>query len=339
MSMICPQCNATYEQRLQCPLCGVRLLYHDTRRIGDRLPARPARWQQQPWGRIFLGLVLAQGLFYGTRHLLTAVLLGFWGSEAVEQLGTSTSGVLLLQAVCILSLSVGAVFAGAGQSQGAFLGTMVGAWNGVFSVLLLSGPAQALTPVAVLGQPLLQAGFGVFGGWLGASIWKPLSDSIGTKTPLPRKRNFLRDNMSLFTGPVAWVRVGLGAALAVCGTLMATLLFEKILDLGHGTLGTTDEVQDNIITMEIQALALMLGGALAGATTRNGVKQGLCVGLAVAVVLSGIELHYFERWLQIAGLTSVAAMTLSMVGGWFGGQLFPPLLKLPRGGRLGRSMI
>jgi hypothetical protein len=339
MSMICPQCNTTYEQRLDCPLCGVRLLYLDARRLGDRSSARPGRWQQQPWGRIFLGLVLSQGLFYGMHHLLTAALLALWEREAVQQLNASTSGVLLLQGVRFVALLAGAVFAGGGQFKGAFLGAMVGAWSGVFTVLLMREPTQALTPIAVLGQPLLQAGVGVVGGWLGSTIWKPLSAATSTQTPVPRKRNLLRSNLELFKGPVAWLRVGLGAALAVCGTLMATLFFEKILDLGHGALATTDEVQDHLITMEIKALALMLGGALAGSTTRNGIKQGLCVGIVASVILAGIELHYVEHWLQMAGLTTVASTSLCMVGGWFGGQLFPPLVKIPRLGRLGRSMI
>jgi hypothetical protein len=339
MTMICPQCNSPFEQRLQCPLCGARLLFHDVRRRGDHAPARPLRWQQQPWGRIFVGLVLAQGLFYGLRHLLSAGLLALWEREVVEQLCGSASGVLVGQGIRMAALFAGALFAGAGQTNGTILGAMVGAWNGVFSVMLLPGPAQALTPIALLGQPLLQAVFGAVGGWLGSTIWKPLSAATERETPLPKMRNSWRRNLNVFAGPVAWFRVGIGAVLAVAGTLAASLVFEKLLDLGHGALATTDEVQDHLITMEIKAMALMLGGALAGASTRNGLKQGLCVGLASTVILIGIEMNFVERWIQMAGFTSVAVLTLSLVGGWFGSQLFPPLVKARRGGRLGRSMI
>lgn len=339
MSMICPQCNSPFEQRLQCPLCGTRLLFHDGRGLGDRVPARSTRWQQQPWGRILVGLLLAQGLFYGLRHLLSGILLALWEREAVEQLIGSASGVLLIQALRLTTLLVGAMFAGAGQTQGPFLGVMVGAWNGVFSVMLLSGPKQALTPIALLGQPLLQAVFGAVGGWLGALVWKPLSVATAQPTPLPQKRNAFRSPVNPFAGPVAWVRVGVGAVLAVAGTLAASVFFEKLLDLGHGALATTDDVQDRLITMEIKALALLFGGVLAGATTRNGLKQGLCVGLATTVILIGIEMNFVERWLQMAGLTLISALTLSLVGGWFGSQLFPPLVKGRRGGRLGRTAI
>ncbi len=323
MAMLCPQCTTTYEQRWQCPLCGSRLLFHDVRRT----PTRSVPWRQQPWGRIFIGLVLAQGLFYGLRHLLTAGLLAVQEREAVELMWTTASGVLLLQSVRMFSLLVGSVFAGAGQRSAAFLGAMVGAWNGVFSVLWLQGPAQALTPIALLGQPLLQAAIGAVGGWLGSSFWKPVPlTTTADETPVPRKRpNFLRRNLTLFTGPIAWVRVSLGVILAVAGTLTAAVLFEKILDLSHGTLATTDEAQDRLITMEMKALALILGGALAGATTRNGLKQGFCVGLMASVILIGIEMNYVESWFQLACYTVLAAFAFSLVGGWFGSQLFPPI--------------
>ncbi|MGH7227338.1 MAG: hypothetical protein ACRELF_29345, partial [Gemmataceae bacterium] len=314
-------------------------LFHDARRLHKRSAERPPRWRQRPWGRIFVGLLLAQGLFYGLRHLLTAVLMAVQGREAVEQMWTAATGILLLQGVRMFSVVVGAIFAGAGQRQAAFLGGMVGAWNGVFSVLLLPGPAQTLTPIALLGQPLLQAGLGAVSGWLGSAFWTPLPSTTTAETPLPRKRNFVRHNMNLFTGPVAWVRVSLGVILAVAGTLTATLFFEKILDISHGLLATTDELQDRLITMEIKALALILGGVLAGATTRNGPKQGLCVGLASTVILIGIEMNFVERWLQMAALTAVAAFSLSLVGGWFGSQLFPPILKVRRARGLGRAPL
>jgi hypothetical protein len=335
MAMVCPQCNTTYEQRWQCPLCGTRLLFHEVRHV----PERSMPWRQRPWGRIFIGLVLAQGLFYGLRHLLTAALMATREHEAVEQMWTTESGILLLQSVRMFSLLVGAVFAGAGQRSSAFLGAMVGAWNGVFSVLWLPGPAQTLTPIALLGQPLLQAAIGAVGGWLGSAFWKPLPEITNDNTPLPSKRNFFRRHLSLFTGPVAWVRVGAGVILAVAGTLTATLFFEKILDLSNGALSTTSEAQDRLITLEMKALALMLGGALAGSTTRNGLKQGLCVGLASTVILIGIEMNYIECWLQMAAYTALAAFSLSLAGGWFGSQLFPPIIRKRRQRGLGDASI
>lgn len=295
--------------------------------------------RERPWERIFIGLVLAQGLFYGLRHLVTAGLLAAQGREAIEQMGTAASGILLFQGMRMFALLVSTFFMGAGQRKGVILGAMIGAWNGVFSVLLFTDPAQVLTPTAVLGQPMLQVVIGALGGWLGALVWKPLSATDPTETPLPRRRRLLRRNRDLFRGPVAWFRVAAGVIMAVAGTLMATLVFDKILDIGNGTLATTDEVQDRLITLEIKALALLFGGALAGAATRNGLKQGFCVGLVSAVILSGIEIRYVEHWLQMAAYTSLAAFSLSLAGGWFGSRLFPPIIRKPRRHGLGEASL
>ncbi len=339
MAMVCPQCNTSYEQRWQCPLCETRLLFHDARRLTASSSERSSYWRQRPLGRIFLGLVLAQGLFYGLRHFVTAGVLGVQGLEAVEQMERAPEWILLLQGLHMLALFAGTIFAAAGQRRAAFLGAMIGAWNGVFSVLFLADRTQAQTLIALLGQTMLQAVMGAIGGWLGAVVWKPLSEANPMDTPPPRRGRFLRRNRNLFRGPVAWVRVTGGVILAVAGTLLATLVFEKIIDISHGRLGTSDELQDRLITMEIKALALLLGGALAGATTRNGLKQGLCVGLVSTVVLIGIEMRYVDRWLQLAGHTALAALSLSLVGGWFGSQLFPPILRRPRRRHLGGASI
>jgi hypothetical protein len=335
MAMVCPQCSTTYEQKLQCPLCGVRLQYHD-RGLRDRPSGALARWQQTPWGRILIGLLQSQGLFYGLRHLVTAILLAAQGEESLRQLWATPSGFFLVQGMRIFALLVGAVLAGGGQRFGFVLGAVVGAWNGVLSVLWLSGPAQSLTTVAILGQPLLQAAVGAVGGWLGCAFWKPLPTEPANVVPA-RKRSVLRRQMDLFAGPVSWFRVAAGVALAVVGTLMATICFEKILEISHGALATTDDMQDRLITMEIKALALLLGGALAGSTTPNGFKQGLFVGLATSVILVGIEMNYVERWVQVAALTVVCSFCLSVVGGWFGSQLFPPLIKSRRERGLGHA--
>jgi hypothetical protein len=297
-----------------------------------------ARWQQTPWGRILVGLLLSQGLFYGLRHLVTAILMAVQGEESLLQMWATPTGFFLIQGLRIFALLAGAVLAGSGQRYGFTLGAVVGAWNGVLSVLWLSGPAQSLTTVAIIGQPLLQAAVGAVGGWLGCAFWKPLPTEPANVEP-KRKRGGLRRQMDLFAGPVSWFRVAAGATFAVIGTLMATICFEKVLEISHGALSTTDELQDRIITLEIKALALLLGGALAGFSMPNGFKQGLFVGLATAVILIGIEMNYLERWVQVAALTVVSSFCLSVVGGWFGSQLFPPLIKSRRDRGLGRASL
>jgi hypothetical protein len=245
----------------------------------------------------------------------------------------------MLQGAQMFAILLGGVLAGGGQRNGLVLGAVVGVWNGVLSVLFKQNPGTGITTVSLYGMPILQAAFGAVGGWVGSLIWRPIRTESTTvrvvparKAPRPRRRSPL-------AGPIAWVRVLLGAILAVGGTLSAALIFQKVLDVSGGRLSTTHELQDWLITWEIKALAVLLGGALAGATTPNGLKQGLAVGIGASVVLVGLQARItylpFDVWLKLTALTAVSSFALAVAGGWFGGQLFPPVIRVPRGSRFG----
>ncbi len=329
MSMLCPQCSTFYEQRLHCPACGVRLLYRDSR---DHTGRWGASWRQTPWGRIFIGIVLAQGLFYGLRHLYTGVLLGLQAQGAAPESLASVSNVLLLQALQLIALALGAIMAGACQRSGLILGCMVGIWNGVFSVLF--GPAEFRSAVALYGQPLIHAAFGALAGWIGSTFWKPIPASgtsrVIRKQPLPKRA------VALFAGPIAWIRVCLGSVIAVLGTLAAKILLDWMLDHSGGRLATSTDLQDKIVTWEIQSLAVILGGAFAGALTSNGFKQGLCVGLLTGIGLACLSSSSHHSTVELIALTPIGAFGLSLVGGWFGGELLPPVVpKVRLGHELG----
>ena len=333
MAMVCPQCGKAYEQRLQCQLCGVRLMYQDYGRHRRGGPGSPVRWRQTPWGRILIGLALSQGLFYGVRQLLTGALLALRGEGAPQETWGSPGGLVLLEGLRVLTLVLGAMLAGGGQRHGLVLGAVVGVWNGVLSVLLQPGPTQAFSSVGLYGQPLVQTIFGAVGGWIGCAYWQPIPIADPEQNRPARKRA-ARRRRSPFAGRVAWFRVGLGTALAVAGTLSAGILFDLALDASQGKLSTSDDMQDRVATWEIKALALLLGGALAGATTANGAKQGLAVAAGSSAILIGIQLNQANRWLELALLT-LLSFSLALVGGWFGSQLFPPVLKLRRRRDLG----
>jgi hypothetical protein len=329
MSMVCPQCATSYEQRLQCPQCKVRLLYHDSPRPG-RFPGLHPRWQHTPWGRIFIGILLSQGLFYGLRHLVTAGILAFKGEGALAETWLTLEGVVIVQALQVGSLLFGGLLAGSGQRNGPALGAVVGIWNGVFSVLAQQGPVPGLSAVTLYGQPLLHTAVGAVGGWVGCIVWKPLPSAAPGGSRLVRKLKVAGRKVSLFAGRVAWFRVAAGAALAVVGSLSATLVLELVAKASEGRLATAGDLTDRVVTWEIKALAVLIGGALAGSNTPNGLKQGLFVGLATALVLAGLEARFPDRWLEIAGMIAVSSLALSLVGGWFGSQLFPPVVPYKR---------
>jgi hypothetical protein len=324
MAMVCPRCATTHEHRFQCPGCGNALEYPDGQPALSSNPS--SQWQQTPWGRIFIGLLLAQGLFYGLRHLVTGLLLVL--QPAPAEPGDEMSALLtvvVIQVMQAMTLLAGGMLAGSGQRNGMLLGAVVGVWNGVLTGLTpLAG--QPLSAVALYGDPLLQTSLGALAGWLGNTFWKPLPvpEPLGAQRVVRKAPKKTRP--PLFAGRIALFRVLLGSALAVGGTLSATALFALIDRLGEGDLAGNGTTLDQVVTWEIKALALIAGGLLAGSNTYNGLKQGLCVGILTALVLAAIEPQAAERWMGVIGLLLLSTTSLCMVGGWFGCQLVPPVV-------------
>jgi hypothetical protein len=328
MSMLCPRCGNTFEQRLDCDLCGVRLVLYDARRARRPRLAAVRRWRQTTAGRILVGLFLAQGLFYGLRQLLTGALMAAQGQTVPEAAWQTQTGHALYLGLRFASVFAAAAVAGSGRRLGMVLGAVVGAGSGVLATLLRPAGAPVLTPTDLIVLPLAHTAVGLLAGWFGCLFWKPLPliDPRGNQTNAKRPRA----PSLLFAGPLAWVRVTLGVTLAVTGSLAATRVFDLTLDFSGGRLATNDDLQDQVVTWEIRAVAMIVGGVLAGATRRNGIKQGLAVGLATSIILVGAMMARYNHWPMLAVWTVLSALPLGLAGGYFGCQLFPPIVKLQR---------
>jgi hypothetical protein len=336
MAMVCPQCLRTFDQRLHCPTCGARLVYQGQHANGDGSAGTNA-WQQTPWGRILIGLIVAQGLCFGLQQLWTAGLLA-GGDETAADVWRTLYGLLVLQGLQVVGLLVGGALAGAGKTRGVLFGALVGFWNGLLFILLQSHNSQLFTPVTLYGQPILQTAFGGLGGFIGCLIWKPPAPLYlpGAGTGLPSVSAASSRESTLFAGPVYWWRVLPGIALAVGGSLWANVILDLVIEASEGKMSVRTHLQANLVTWEITALAMLAGAGLAGATTRNGVKQGLCVGLGVAAVLVGVRLGYANANFDSLLLTAGMALAFGLGGGWFGGTLFPPVVARPK--RLGPAI-
>jgi hypothetical protein len=335
MSMVCPQCQGTFPQRLQCPACGVRLEYRAgrTRSVGT---LEVNAWQQTPWGRILIGLLLAQGLYYGLWHLCKAVALAV-DPETSRGLWGTLTGLMIVQGLQSVGLLGGGALAGAGKRQGLVYGALVGLANGLIAVAMQPTAAGLLPPLLFYGQPVLHAALGAVGGLLGRLIWQPLAPAAPAVAAAPIKGRTRRRGQSLLDGPVAWFRVLAGSGLALGGTLWASAILDLVLAASEGKLSIDSNLQAHMVTWEITILALLAGGAWAGATTGNGLKQGLCVSLATASVLLGVGLSGKHIYLDTLLTTVVTTFLFCAIGGWFGGQLFPPLASFARQKRLGAT--
>src|SRR5438132_14150518 len=126
MAMVCPQCNGVFDQHLECPTCGVRMLY-------DANPRRDeGPWQQTPWGRILVGLLLAQGLAHGLR-LVARASLQITEEPDDHTLWSTAGGILLLQGLPGFGLLVRGTVCGAGHQRGIIYGSVVGLVNRLVS--------------------------------------------------------------------------------------------------------------------------------------------------------------------------------------------------------------
>lgn len=319
MAMVCPACNGSFEQLLECPACKVRLEY----RTDAELAGRGGHWQQTPWGRIVVGLLLAQGLAHGLKQLVTAVLLASEGHATAWQ---TSAGLICLFVFQGLGLLIGGAIAGAGQTRALLFGSLLGVMNSlIFCAFPLAGrepPSELELYAGLVMNPAL----GGLGALLGSWIWKPLAAVNVTIFPsdTPAKLPPVQ-TAPFWSGPISWPRAVVGAAVIVAGSLWTPAIMSWFLEAGHGTLEVKTHFQSWLLQWEISALMTLVGAGFAGASSFNGLKQGLVAGLMACVVLAGINLgnpraSFATMVYMVAGL-----MCLTGAGGWFGSQLLPPL--------------
>jgi hypothetical protein len=331
MALACPQCKQIYDHSGVCPLCNVVLLFHADSLRNDSHASRhdeedeAAHWQQTPWGKILIGLILAQGLSFGLLQLLTA---GFLASGDTANVWTTLWGIVLRHTVSGLSLILGGAVTGAGQRRGIIYGSFVGLASGIVSMMIHERDPNAFVTFVAYLEPLIHLATGAIGGAVGMLIWRPIPTmaDLGGNTPVPSLGSpFGASFARMFAGPVYFGRVCAGAFVIVIGFVWANSILEFVLRASNGTLTISSQLQAQLVSMEISAMVALLGASFAGATTRNGIKQGMCAGLAAGAIVLGIQIGSPKLTLESVIFTFSAMVIIALVGGWFGSQLFPPL--------------
>jgi hypothetical protein len=302
---------------------------HGVANAADSLPSAPdpkSRWQQTPWGRIVVSVLIAQGLAYCFQMLFNAWFLAS-GSES-EPVGWNTpAGLLLLNTIQAFCVVVCSMLAGANQARGITSGGLVGLCSGLIYLIFHRSSREVLEPAVFYAQPLLQFLCGLLGGIVGYRIWKPVPlfnveievDKSGFGIPRPAKK--------LLRGPIHVFRVLLGAAVAVAGAVFVKELMDQLMRNSQGMFQVKSYATEKLIVYQIIALTSMIGGAIAGSSSRNGFKQGLCTGVLAATLYFGVQLANPKAVLEISLFTGGAVAVMSTFGGVFGSTLFPPLAK------------
>ncbi len=270
---------------------------------------------------MLIALLLAQGLYYALFYVYRG---------GIDALGKEDLfSLLVLQTLQMAAVTVGGVLAGAGHRNGLVNGAVLGIWNGAIFLVSDYFSGHALSLVELYSGPILHTAFGALGGLIGAWVW-PLPAEY--RRPVARPPSSLtarRTIPKLLMKHVHWTRVVAGLAIAVGGYFYADTILAFTRQMAQIRTPQRSSLQDDVITWEIRALALLVGGAFSGACTFNGSVQGAWVGLASCIFLSSARVIYGPVATQMLLLTAGLGLILPMIGGWFGGKLLPPLLQEP----------
>jgi hypothetical protein len=131
--------------------------------------------------------------------------------------------------------------------------------------------------------------------------------------------------VSRWAGPVSPIKVLLGTAVAVYGAINTPRLVDYILLVSDKQLKIMTTLENQVAHGEVYGLMILFGGILAGASRTNGLKQGTCVGVLVAVIMSSFHGYALGQTSLSVVFPIISALLLAPVGGWFGSELWPPV--------------
>jgi len=293
--------------------------------------------------RIVAGLIFAQGLYYGLLQMWTAATLAGVVPEEI----IATVGPFLAPGLQVLGVLIGGLVAGAGNPRGTIAGAAIGVVNAIAFALPALLVAKRSPDFLLLTSWLPLAVFGGAGGLLARQIFPSLfdlPDPIAAKAEKDAKAKKPSEPLQ----PMAWFRMLAGAALAVGCTVWAGPIRDWFIYYAAGTFILESRLQAQFVAWIISALAMIVGGAFAGATSSGGLKHGFLVGLLASagifvvhhqIVKEALPAEQFfanlfglpDSGIPEAAQTVVFLLTNTLVlgtlSGWFGGALLPKVAR------------
>lgn len=324
MDPFCPACQAVFLGTRRCPRCGGDLRSSPEGTATGRPGTTPA-------GRLVVGTLAAVGLAVG----LGEVAAG-WAESAGQSVGWGVAQGLRAAAVAF-----GGLLAGVGLRYGFPTGAAVGGLAGA-ALLLSDGPPTAPIFYAL---PVGAAALGGLAGVIGAWVW---AAPVPVALPMPEQPRgssirLVPDASADRGRGVAWFRVAAGAAVIAAGVGLAEDFRVKAQRATGGVLQVESRGQGRLLSLQLAVLVGVAGGVVAAAGTGAGVRHGAIAGALAAAGVVGQAVVRGELPVPAAvaldrlglpggpqdpaALVVVAAGVVGMavVGGWFGGMLFPPL--------------
>ena len=329
MAMVCAKCSQVFNDAglRQCPNCATQLLVHRGSADdagGGTSPGSHEHWQQTAWGRIAICLALTQGLAFCLKHLSTAWMM----ANGDEQAWYTAEGLVWLNGLHGIALLATGMLAGANQERGGTAGAILGLWNGLVFLALHHACRSAMPEWMFYGQVGVHLVAGTVGGLVGYRIWRPsvafAFQAEGAVAAPRRQKRWMR---RLLRGPIHYVRIVIGAVFVVVGVICLKEIMEFAMRSANWTMKFDTHFQERMVRFEVAALITVLGSAFAGATTSNGLKQGLFVGIAAASLYVGTQFANPKATFDVVLPMSIGVFVVSLGGGAFGSTLFPPISK------------
>lgn len=309
-----------------------------------------AQFLQTPVSRLIYGSVVGIGLVFGLLQIFASI------SQLFPQLSPNVrlSVFYGLQTIAIMT---GGVLGGIGHRSGIWFGLGIGCCCGLLTFLAFSSGqfAALIGPFSsdLLGQanngeltiagqwrlflvPLIHVVFGLIGGFVGGLLWQPPPNLAMPVLVEPKKDNEPKMNLetaaaaSLFgtqvqvqREPLSWGRILFGIAVAVYGAGFAPAdIRDFLVTFSGGELRIRTTQQNEATLGAIFVLSIFVGGTIAGAGTRVGLRQGLAVGIASLAVV--VPLHTQSDLSSFLPLMVIGVPVLGALGGLFGSNLLPP---------------
>lgn len=337
MRGFCAKCGRTFGEQMLCPLCGIQL---ETDAPSGSSPAVPVPFIDESADgpsflrRLTFGLISLLGLYQGLKHLALAAVLVQTG---VPALSSDSQLSLLITAMFAASIVSGTVNRRA-EATGLLLA--VAASVGFLAPDLWSG--GGMPDEWLFGVPTMIAIIGVIGGFAGRLMVPPAPN-------LPifgRLESHVVVHARRKPARIAWLQVALGAGIAALGAVFADEIrhvLSKVLAGGGGAFGAR-----SLVGWQVSTMAALVGGVVAGFTSRAAVRQALMAGLGggagavffLAVWHTGDTSPVLDFWIDQLNAKKDRLLTLAaagvstclatVLGGWLGCHVFPPAPPAPQ---------
>lgn len=352
MRNVCPQCQGVFDAQFLCPNCGVTL-----QEGGASAPSYAEHSGESAVlgvnlaQRCLAGVLLSQGSYFALRNVSSAVAQLIGSNDLLAD----GPGRIAAQIVCVLA---GAIVAGAGSATYLRAGLAVGFVN--FVMFIGSQFAAGVRPETwvMAATGVCAIAVGAAGAFAGSRYWP----SLETFVPVVKRKSEAKTKQKNLPKeppiPIAWARVLGGAVLSIGCTVWAGPIRDFIVHNSQGAFGADSRIQLQFTAWMISALAMLIGGAFAGASSRGGIRHGFLVGLLASAGVFIIHLQIVKEVLPAQrffsmvvglpdpdaptpGLTILFLLTntllLGVLGGYLGAKLLPRLAG--PAGRLDRGAI